>query len=574
MVVDRKYDIAAINPAARGLLGIHGAAVGADFVHLAQNLPSQSLRGLIDSVFRGESPGAIDELEVTEPATAERRFLQLGCYGRPDGKDVSAAIVLVTDVTSSVSQRRAQSQVIAQDQTEIDRLGRLTSQLTESNRQLLDANQELGAINAGLRSANEEYLIGSEEAQSSMEEVETLNEELQATNEELETLNEELQATVEEVNTTNDDLQARAVEMRELADGREKEKVAAERERSRLGAVIASMADAVLVVDSRGREVLTNSAFARFLRASDVRIEDAEGRPIADVNTPAVRAARGESFTMDFRMRDAEGTQRWFEAIGRPIQPESDLRRESVVIIRDTTERSLRRLQDEFLSIASHELRTPLTVLHGYLQVLRRTLQGRGEDESLSRYVELSLGQSRRLQLLVKDLLDVSRLQTGKLRLDFDIVDLSEMVANLSNAATLLTPDHSIRIEAEESGVLVRGDAARLEEVLQNLLTNAGTYSPPDSPIEVALRTLDGEAEIQVRDHGKGIPEDDLPRVFSKFFTVSGSDRSTSKGLGLGLFIAQELISAHGGSIWAMSAEGEGATFTIRLPLARVHAAG
>jgi two-component system, chemotaxis family, CheB/CheR fusion protein len=509
---------------------------------------------------------------VTDPATAERRFLQLTCYGRAvsgSTEDVAEALILVTDATASVSQRQAQSQVISRNQAEIKRLERLAAQLAESNRQLLDANQELGTINAELRGANEEYLLGSEEAQSSMEEVETLNEELQATNEELETLNEELQATVEEVNTTNEDLQARAVEMRELAESREKERHTAERERSRLSAVIASMADAVLVVDVRGREVLTNSAFAMFMKSSHLRIEDHEGRPVPEDNTPTVRAARGESFTMDFRMRDGDGKQRWFEAIGRPVQPESGSRHESVFIIRDTTERSLRRLQDEFLSIASHELRTPLTVLHGYLQVLRRTLQPRADDEALTRYVELSLGQSRRLQLLVKDLLDVGRLQTGKLRLDFDLVDVAQLVRNMCETGLLLAPDHPIHVDADDQPLYVKGDAPRLEEAIQNLLTNAATYSPEGAQIDVWLSTVKGDVEIRVIDQGKGIPTEDLPLVFSKFFTVSGPDRATSKGLGLGLFIAQELISAHGGSISAESNPGQGATLTIRLPLAK-----
>lgn len=526
---------------------------------------------MIDGVFRNESPAAIENLEVTEPATGERRFLQLACYRRPtpgNEEVVADAMILVTDATANVSYRQAQNQAISRSQSEIERLERLAAQLAESNRQLLDANQELGTMNAELRSTNEEFLLGSEEVQSSMEEVETLNEELQATNEELETLNEELQATVEEVNTTNEDLQARAGEMRELAESREKERLAADRERSRLSAVIASMADAVLVVDVEGREVLTNAAFSRFMKTSHLRIEDSEGRPVPVENTPAVRGSRGESFTMDFRMRDGEGKQRWFEAIGRPIIPESGDRHEAVVIIRDTTDRSLRRLQDEFLSIASHELRTPLTVLHGYLQVLRRALQGRDADEPLTRYVELSLGQSRRLQILVKDLLDVGRLQTGKLRLEFDLVDMAELVRNMCATGALLAPENPIRINVNDQPLFVKGDAPRLEEVLQNLLTNAATYSPAGAEIDVSLREVGGEAQVRVSDQGKGIPKEDLQLVFSKFFTVSGPDRASSKGLGLGLFIAQELISAHGGNIRAESNPGEGSTFTICLPLA------
>ena len=201
-------------------------------------------------------------------------------------------------------------------------------------------------------------------AQAATEEVETLNEEMQATNEELETLNEELQATVEELNTTNDDLSARSVELHDLAR-------TSEEERARLQAILAGMGDAVLVVNANGAPLLTNAAYTELFGERGERFmpRDERGQPLPPALLPQQRAARGESFRMEFTVADAQGGQRWFEANGRPVRDSEELQvrdsagrqRWGVVVIRDITERSLRRLQEEFIANVSHGLRTPLT---------------------------------------------------------------------------------------------------------------------------------------------------------------------------------------------------------------------
>jgi two-component system CheB/CheR fusion protein len=181
-----------------------------------------------------------------------------------------------------------------------------------------------------LRSANEELLVGNEESQAAMEEIETLNEEQQATNEELETLNEELQATVEELNTTNDDLQARGAELQSVAH-------ALDEERSRLAAVLGSMAEGVLVVDSEGKPVLSNDAFKRTFASGLNEIEDDDGRPLGDHMHPIQRAARGEVFRVQFTLRDGDRRHR-FEATGRPIRVDSV--QGGVIVVHDIAERA------------------------------------------------------------------------------------------------------------------------------------------------------------------------------------------------------------------------------------------
>jgi two-component system CheB/CheR fusion protein len=211
--------------------------------------------------------------------------------------------------------------------------------LTETNRQLLHANQELTTANTELRSANEEMLVANEEVQAATEEVETLNEELQATNEELETLNEELQATVEELNTTNDDLEARSVELQDLAFTLDAQRREGETERARLKGILSGLREAVLLVDGDGASLLTNPAYESAFGAAGAQLPavDEEGRPLPPDQLPAVRVARGESFEMRFSVQGKGGLRRRFEAMGRPVSLDGDAPA-GVLVIRELTE--------------------------------------------------------------------------------------------------------------------------------------------------------------------------------------------------------------------------------------------
>jgi two-component system CheB/CheR fusion protein len=220
VVLNPDYDIQFINSAARQLLGIHGTALGNDFVHEARDIPSQLLRDGID----GARDGRESRVYIDQPSRAtggqQVRTLRLSflphAIEQQGAETLAAALVIVEDTSETTAEMRSLTDRIRQSDDELVGVRRQMSDLEETNRDLLRANQELTVGNAELRSANEELLVGSEEVQAATEEVETLNEELQATNEELETLNEELQATVEELNTTNDDLEARTIELEEM----------------------------------------------------------------------------------------------------------------------------------------------------------------------------------------------------------------------------------------------------------------------------------------------------------------------------------------------------------------------
>jgi two-component system CheB/CheR fusion protein len=233
-------------------------------------------------------------------------------------------------------------------------------------------------------------------------------------------------------------------------------------------------------------------------------------------------------------------------------------------------------LQDQFLAMASHELRTPLVPLTGYLDMLLKILDA-GDPRAL-RYASQARQEVARLTGLVSDLVDVVRLQTGKLTLKLEPVDLRAVIARAADVARSIADGMEIREEASPGSEphQVRGDVARLEQVVINLLVNAVKHATGTPRIDVRVRGDDGagHAEIVVEDYGGGIPAGDLPHIFGSFYQVDHRDRPSRGGMGLGLFIAKEIVDAHGGAISAESAVGKGTRITVQLPIAEGAAQG
>jgi two-component system CheB/CheR fusion protein len=562
VVIDTHYDILSINLSARRLLGIHSPAVGDDFVHQTRAIPAERLLALIDAARRGDRLREVFQVQVLGSDPGAPRSLQLTCYRQTREGDPSTApvVVEVADVTEPYSERDRLDAAQAQNRAEAERLGALLEETRRTVAQLLSDNEQLSRDYALARSQNEELLVGAEEAQAAAEEVETLNEEQQATNEELETLNEELQSTVEELRATNEDLQARSLELQMLAGERE---IA----RARLSSILSSMADAVLVVDADGNPVMVNVAFQRWFGAdaAGLRPEDESGTPLPHEQTPQQRAARGEAFTIEFTARDASGTRRWFEAVGQPMLDRGT--ETGIVMIRDISERNLRRLQEQFVA-AAHELRTPLTVLEGSLQLLDRRRDAI-PPEQFSECLATALHEAQRLRRLTDELVDVERLELGQAVLNRERLELADAVQQAAQSAQMLTDRQTIAVTPSADALPVDGDRLRLEQVFLNLLNNAVSHAPESSRIEVRLSRQDGEAQVEVEDHGPGIAPEDQPHIFDRFYQGQNQQPgSGSGGLGLGLYISREIVAAHGGTISVRSAPGEGATFAVRLPLA------
>jgi signal transduction histidine kinase/CheY-like chemotaxis protein len=226
------------------------------------------------------------------------------------------------------------------------------------------------------------------------------------------------------------------------------------------------------------------------------------------------------------------------------------------------------RLKDEFLATVSHELRTPLTAFLGHAQLL----QTRKRDEAyVGRTIEKMVRSASAQARLIEDLLDVSRIVTGNLRIEREPVDLLAIVGAAIDTVrpTLEARELQLQAELDPAAGAVVGDANRLQQVAWNLLANAAKFTPQGGTIAVRLARRGDEAELQVRDNGRGISPAFLPHVFERFRQADSSSTRSYNGLGLGLAIVRHLVELHGGSVAADSAgEDQGATFTVRLPLA------
>jgi two-component system OmpR family sensor kinase len=223
----------------------------------------------------------------------------------------------------------------------------------------------------------------------------------------------------------------------------------------------------------------------------------------------------------------------------------------------------MRQSLERFMAAASHELKTPVAAIHNYLQLVTRRLEA-GKPTEAGTYATRALLQADRLGQLVERLFDVSRIQSGQLELLMEPVDLVAVAREAVEAARVLTGAPPIQFSPANRSIRLTGDPGRLGQVMLNLLTNAIEHAPRTATIDVAVRKVGRIAEVEVRDHGDGIPADSLSGLFQAYARIGQGRRS---GLGLGLFVAREIVTAHGGSIDVASVPGTGTTITVRLPV-------
>jgi PAS domain S-box-containing protein len=223
--------------------------------------------------------------------------------------------------------------------------------------------------------------------------------------------------------------------------------------------------------------------------------------------------------------------------------------------------------RDHFLAVLSHELRNPLAALSTGLQLLKLTA---GDENIALQTREMMERQMKQMQRLVDDLLDVSRITTGKLRLHKQIVELASVIRDAVDAsrAQINHGGHQLTVTLPPSAVFLDGDPTRLAQVFLNLLNNAAKYSEPGAHIRLIAKLDSGEVEVSVLDHGIGIPAAKLPHIFEAFVQVDNSWKRTQGGMGIGLSLVKEFVELHGGRVEVRSKDlGEGSEFLVRLPV-------
>jgi signal transduction histidine kinase len=225
------------------------------------------------------------------------------------------------------------------------------------------------------------------------------------------------------------------------------------------------------------------------------------------------------------------------------------------------------RTRDHFLAIAAHELKTPLTSVIGYTQVLNNRISLKGDLPDRERQIVQSIdSQARRLHQLIESLLDLSRIQTGRLSIQRQALDIVQLARRVVDEIRLTLEQHTIVLQAPKEPLTIDGDELRLEQVLQNLLQNAIKYSPDGGEIRVTVEACDHQACIAVSDQGIGIPDSARDQVFQRYYRAGNIDPQRMNGMGIGLYVVQEIVSLHAGTVQLTSNGSSGSTFTVCLP--------
>ena len=426
-----------------------------------------------------------------------------------------------------------------------------------------------------------------------------LNEELAAANEELNAVNEELQQSQDSLHTLNADLERRVV-YRTKALVESEARLQSMVMTSPIGMavfrgrnlVIEMANQPMLQIWSRKRDEVIGHELVQvfpeqvgqpFLKMFDEVFETGKSISISEM-VAIIGTREGEKrIFVDFQYSPLFDTDQNIEAVMASViditamvearkrledsEKEQQALNEELSATNEELAISMEELaiseqkKDEFISIASHELKTPLTSIKAFNQLMQRT-----QDEGrLSGFIKKSAEQVHRLEMLINDLLDVTKINAGKMIYNMEPFSFAEMVSGSVESAQHISNSHEIIIERNDDYIYT-GDQLRLEQVLHNFLSNAIKYSPNELKVVVSSKVELNNIVVSVQDFGIGIEEKNLDQLFDRYYRVDNT-AMRFEGLGLGLFISSEILKRHHGSFWIESEPGNGATFFFRLPL-------
>jgi PAS domain S-box-containing protein len=351
-------------------------------------------------------------------------------------------------------------------------------------------------------------------------------------------------------------------------------------EKQQLDAVIEQSADGVMILDPRWRITTFNRAMEQLTGWSR---EEAFGRPCAEVL--AITSAQGVNICLvdcPLQRRPPEPNptvEGWITARdGRQVYIRSNYAVQrgpggeflgAIANVRDVTEQKVEaEMQNTFISVISHELKTPVSIIKGYAETLARE-DATWDEATLRDGMQVIVEEADRLAKQIGGLLEVSRLQGGGMRLelaDWELPPLAQQVADRFGAQA--GAGFSFELRFADDFPTVRGDYERTRQVLENLMSNAVKYSPDGGVIRITGRAAADQAVVAISDQGIGVPPEEQPKLFRRFYRVDNRLRRETQGAGLGLFLARAIVEAQGGRIWVESQPGRGARFSFTIPLA------
>ncbi|MBB6674183.1 sensor histidine kinase [Cohnella nanjingensis] len=346
-------------------------------------------------------------------------------------------------------------------------------------------------------------------------------------------------------------------------------------ERDQLNSVLRSMTDAVLLFDAEGKVKLTNPQGQHLLDAwfaLDWQDEEEGGHdqvpgPLRETYVNVIE--KGQEYNGKLHVQNGV----WSVVMSPLASNEDEGVRGAVAVLRDVTEEfRVDKMRKDFVANVSHEIRTPLSMVQGYSEALLDDIAASPEERKA--LVQVIHDESLRMGRLVKDLLDLARMEAGYMEMSLQEVDVNALLSRVYRKFSAMAKDREIALTLtgdETRLTLASADVDRLEQVLTNLLDNAFRHTPAGAAIRIGANRLPGPKgevlEIAIADEGQGIPADDLPYIFERFYKADKArKRNSNVGTGLGLAIVRNLVEAHGGTISAASTLGEGTTFTLRLP--------
>lgn len=273
---------------------------------------------------------------------------------------------------------------------------------------------------------------------------------------------------------------------------------------------------------------------------------------------------KGTRFDMEYPIiGHHDGKIRWVRGIGE--MQHRDGKDFFTGVLHEITEKKQDEIRkNDFIGMVSHELKTPLTSMKGYIQIMLAKLKKQNDDFAIST-LEKANAQVAKMTVMINGFLNISRLESGKIHIDLQQFDLALLVKEAEEESLTTITSHTIVFEPVES-CFVHADRDKIGQVIHNLISNAVKYSPAGSTIHVACVTINGQAQISVKDDGMGIKPDDLGKIFNRYYRVEGGHMYSISGFGIGLYICSEIINRHHGKIWAESEFGKGATFSFSLP--------